>query len=178
MIWPLLFQLRKVTMGTSAPPALLLATAFSFCLTSVGCGPGAYEQAQAQVRRIAATLDQQTTDSGVYVRAKNGELKEIDPWGTPVQVGYSQGGLAEMIDVRSAGPDVQFHTNDDVVARAISANLKGVGAGLKQSAEEVATGAVKGIVKGAVAGVKESLPFRKKQPEKPAAKADEAEPAN
>ena len=51
----------------------------------------------------------------------------------------------------------------------MSANLKGVGEGLKQNAQETSSNVAKGLVKGTVDGVKESikeslpsLPFRKK----------------
>src|SRR5258708_5039585 len=79
-----------------------------------GCSDHSLDRATAQVQRIADELDARTTAAGVYVRAKDGEIKENDPWGTRIRVTYSQGGLAEMIDVRSAGPDREFHTKDDV----------------------------------------------------------------
>ncbi len=132
-----------------------------------GCGDSNKDtQAESLVKRIADDLDKRTTSSGVYIRAKDGEIKETDPWGTPIDVSYSQGGIAEIVHVRSAGPDHQLHTADDVVAERMSANLKGVGEGVKKNVEETAQRAAKGVVKGAVQGVKEaiqeSLPQRKK----------------
>jgi hypothetical protein len=62
-----------------------------------------------------------------------------------------------MVRVRSAGPDREFDTKDDVVAEGMSANLKGIGEGIKKNAEETAANAAKGIVRGTVAGVKESI---------------------
>jgi hypothetical protein len=115
------------------------------------------DAATAQVQRLADDLDRRTTDTGVYVRAKDGEIKETDPWGSLVRVTYSQGGLAEEVLVRSAGPDREFHTADDIVATGIAANLKGIGEGIKRNVEATAAGAAKGVVKGAVAGVKESI---------------------
>ena len=145
-------------------------TAASLLITA-GCDNGAarraaIEKAEAQVRRIAAELDKRTTETGVYVRVKEGEVKEGDPWGKRVEVSYSQGGVAEVVRVRSAGPDREFDTKDDVVAEGMSANLKGIGEGIKRNAEETAANAAKGIVRGTVEGVKESikdaLPFKKK----------------
>jgi len=145
---------------------------FAICFSIVGCDGGAanraaVEQARAQVRRIADELDKQTTESGVYIRVKENEVKETDPWGSRIQVRYSQGGVAETVSVRSAGPDRKWHTDDDVVAQGATVNLKGIGEGIKKNAEEAAAKAAKGLVKGAAAGVKESvrdaLPHKKKK---------------
>ncbi len=146
--------------------------AFVCCLLASGCSDGAnnrasIERAESQVARIAEDLDRRTTESGVYIRAEKDEIKERDPWGTPVKVTYSQGGVAETLSVRSAGPDRMFQTQDDIIAQGMAANLKGIGEGIKKNAEETAANAAKGAVKGAVAGVKESikdaLPSRKKK---------------
>ncbi len=115
------------------------------------------DSATAQVQRLADDLDRRTTDTGVYIRAQDGEIKETDPWGSFVRITYSQGGLAEEVMVRSAGPDRELHTQDDIVATGIAANLKGIGEGIRRNVEATAAGAAKGVVKGAVAGVKESL---------------------
>jgi hypothetical protein len=124
-------------------------------------------QAQAQVRQIVDELDKRTTETGVYIRVKDGEIDEKDPWGTTVRIAYSQGGIAEVISVRSAGPDRKFHTDDDEVAESVAANFKGVGEGIKNNAGETAANVAKGVVKGTVDGVKrtikESLPFKKEK---------------
>src|SRR5439155_11656419 len=65
-------------------------------------------EAHAQVIRWAEQLHGQTTDAGVYVRHPGNQLAENDPWGTPLSVAYAQGGFAEMVTVRSAGPDQAF----------------------------------------------------------------------
>ncbi|MEZ6090041.1 MAG: hypothetical protein R3C05_18845 [Pirellulaceae bacterium] len=142
---------------------------FLVCVLAVftsGCGNATLhreiEQAQAQVRRIVAELDQRTTETGVYVRIKDDDIVEIDPWSTRIEITYSQGGIAETVSVRSAGPDRLFHSDDDVVAQASTTNLKGVGEGIKKNSEEVAKNVGKGLVKGVVSGVKEVLPFKKK----------------
>ena len=82
--------------------------------------------------------------------------------GNRLRVDYSAGGVAEMVSVRSAGPDQVFHTDDDIAAERMAANFKGVGQGIKENAEETAANVAKGLIKGAVQGVKESLPSRKK----------------
>ena len=141
-------------------------------LTLLGCDNGAarraaIEKAQAQVRRIAEELDKRTTETGVYMRVKEDEIKENDPWGTRLSISYSQGGVAETIAVRSAGPDRELHTDDDVVANGMAMNFKGVGEGIKKNVETTATNAARGAVKGAVEGMKESikdsLPFKRKR---------------
>lgn len=174
-------KMRLGIMNTSSRSVSVVATVVFF-LSGTGCdNPVArreIERAEAQVRRIAADLDKMTTEKGVYVRVKEDEIKENDPWGTQVQVSYSQGGVAEVVSVRSAGPDRQFHSDDDVVAQGMAANFKGVGEGIKDNAEETASNAAKGAVKGAVEGVKESvkeaLPFKKKKADTSNSKTEEA----
>ena len=146
-------------------PAVLFAAIFT--LVFVGCSGGQkIIDAEFQVKRIADTLDKKTTGAGVYIRSQDGDIKETDPWNTPINVSYSQGGVAEIVHVRSAGPDRRLDTADDVVAERMSANFKGIGEGAQQNVEETAQRAAKGVVKGAVQGVreavKESLPSRMK----------------
>ncbi|MDB5389097.1 MAG: hypothetical protein JWM11_4743 [Planctomycetaceae bacterium] len=128
---------------------------------------GKIERTENQVKRVAEELDRRTTDTGVYLRVKVDEVQEKDPWGTPLAVSYSQGGFAEMVEVRSAGPDREMQTKDDINAQCIAANFKGIGEGIKKNARPTASNVVKGVVKGTVDGVKESikeaLPFKKKK---------------
>lgn len=162
--------------------------ALALVALSAGCGREAKRNAEAQVRRIAADLDARTTPTGSYVRAGEGEIKDVDPWGTPLKVTYTQGGVAENVEVRSAGPDRQLYSEDDVVAGHMAANFKGVGQGILQNADNVAGEAAKGAVKGAAAGVKEvakeaasgvkaaakeAWPFKKKKEGEPETKAGE-----
>lgn len=133
--------------------ALLFAAGCNTPLTQ----QAAVDKAEAQTARLAEQLDQKTTATGAYIRVRDGDIRENDPWGTRIKVTYSQGGLAETIDVRSAGPDREFHTDDDIEATAISANLKGVGEGIKEHAGEVAASAAEGVVRGTVKGIKESI---------------------
>lgn len=129
------------------------------------------ETARTQVTRWADRLDRETTETGVYIRHPGEQLPERDPWGLPLKVAYEQGGVAEMIVVSSAGPDGEFDTQDDVIQQRMSANLKGVGEGIKKNAagvaEEAAAGAAKGMVKGLKDGVKEAF-SREKQEAPPA----------
>lgn len=126
----------------------------------IGCADKV-EVAETQVKRWADNLDRQTTETGVYVRHKGEHLPDRDPWGTPLKVAYEQGGVAETVVVSSAGPDREFDTRDDIVQQRMSANLKGVGEGIRKNAGEVAeeasAGAAKGMVKGLKEGVKEAL---------------------
>jgi len=148
-----------------APYAVLLRVcglAFVCIVLAAGCEDkvarrAAIEKANSQVRRIAAELDQQTTETGIYVRAKADAIRESDPWGTPIAVSYSHCGVAEVVAVRSAGPDREFQTKDDVVAIGLAANFKGVGEGIKRNAEATAASAAKGVVRGTMEGLRESL---------------------
>jgi hypothetical protein len=74
-----------------------------------------------------------------------------------LSVVYTQGGLAEIVSVRSAGPDGISHTADDIVALRGSANFKGVGTGAQQHVEEFGRRGARGWTKGLVEGVKQSM---------------------
>jgi hypothetical protein len=139
---------------------VLLACAAIVFLSFAGCANKTREQigqASAQVQRLTEDLDRRTTDEGVYIRVDEKDINEVDPWGTRLQVVYSQGGVAETLVVRSAGPDREFHTADDIQTTAGTVNFKGVGAGIQKGVEKTAAGAAKGFVKGTVTGVKESI---------------------
>ena len=114
------------------------------------------EQTQSQVDRWADELDKQTTETGVYIRPQKEELPEKDSWGTPLKFSYSQGGVAEILTVRSAGSDRQFGTQDDVTAQRTAVNLKGVGEGIKKNVEEVAEKGARGATRGVIEGLKEA----------------------
>lgn len=114
-------------------------------------------EAKGQVQRWAEKLDRQTTETGIYERHPGDQLPEDDPWGNALTVAYAQGGFAETVTVRSAGPDGALHTEDDVVALGTAVNLKGVGAGAKKNVEEFAQKGARGATKGIVEGIKESI---------------------
>lgn len=138
------------------------------CFTQIsvlGCGSARLEaeraKAESQVNRWADKLDSQTTNTGVYIRPEKNVLPEQDPWGASLVVDYSQGGAAEILVVRSFGPDGVSHTKDDITANRSTINLKGIGEGIKQNmsevAEETAKGTVRGLIRGAKEGVKEAF---------------------
>ena len=138
-------------------PRICLLALASFI--ALGCSGDSrnVERAQSQVGRLADHFDRQTTSAGVYIRPANNQAGENDPWGTPIIVEYSQGGMAEIVTVTSAGSDRELHSKDDISTFRQSTNFKGVGEGIKQNAGEVAGKLAKGAVKGAVEGVKESI---------------------
>ncbi len=138
-------------------PRVLLLALTSF--VALGCSVESrnMERVRSQVGRLADHFDRQTTASGVYIRPANNRVGERDPWGTDIIVEYSQGGMAEIVTVTSAGPDRELHSADDISTFRQSTNLKGVGEGIKQHAGEVAGEMAKGAIKGAVEGVKESV---------------------
>lgn len=115
------------------------------------------DRARSQVKRLADHFDRQTTATGVYIRPANNRAGEQDPWGTDIIVEYSQGGMAEIVTVTSAGPDRELHSKDDVATFRQSTNFKGLGEGIKQNAGDVAGEIAKGAVKGVVEGVKDSV---------------------
>lgn len=122
------------------------------------------QEVRSLCEQWADRLDRQTTDAGVYVRWEGETLPDDDPWGRPLRVSYSQGGVAEAVEVRSLGPDGESHTADDVIASRMAMNFKGVGTGIKQGAEETARNAAKGAVRGLIDGTKEALGGGKKEP--------------
>ena len=138
------------------PRIRLLALASFIVLGCSGEGRNV-ERARSQVGRLADHFDRQTTAVGVYIRPANNLAGERDPWGTDIVVEYSQGGMAEIVTVTSAGPDRELHSLDDISTFRQSTNLKGVGEGIKKHAGDVAGEMAKGAVKGAVEGVKESI---------------------
>lgn len=139
----------------------------TLAMASIGCNnqqannKANIEAAQSQVNRVKEQLDTQTTRTGTYVQVDSATLQEFDPWGTKLDVVYAKGGLAETVTVRSAGPDRKMHTEDDLSAVGVAANLTGVGHAIKGNVEETTASAAKGMVRGVVEGIKESLPFRK-----------------
>ena len=147
----------------------LLLLVLMLQLFASGCNNAQLEaqrkEAQSQVSRWADKLDGQTTETGAYVRPKKTELPEKDPWDASLTVAYSQGGTAEVLVVRSVGPDGMSHTEDDITAQRSTVNLKGIGEGIKKNAskiaEETSKGAVRGLIRGAKEGVKEA--FQKKE---------------
>ncbi|HVK18319.1 MAG TPA: type II secretion system protein GspG [Fimbriiglobus sp.] len=123
------------------------------------------QAARSLCEQWADRLDKQTTETGVYVRWEGETLPDGDPWGRPLRVSYSQGGVAEAFEVRSLGPDGQSHTPDDIVTSRMAMNLKGIGTGIKQGAEETARNTAKGAVQGLVDGTREALGGGKKKPQ-------------
>lgn len=115
------------------------------------------QQTRDQVRRVADDLDARTKKNGVYVRVEKPDLDERDAWGTPLRVTYSQGGVAEMVKVSSAGPDGEFGTRDDISTERMAMNFKGVGEGVRENAGSVARDVAKGAVEGVADGVKETV---------------------
>ena len=115
------------------------------------------EQARSQVKRLADHFDRQTASTGVYIRPANNLAGERDPWESDIIVEYSQGGMAEIVTVTSAGPDRELHSKDDISTFRQSTNFKGLGEGIKKNAGGVAGEIAKGAVKGAVEGVKDSV---------------------
>jgi hypothetical protein len=113
------------------------------------------ERARTQVRRWVEKLDAQTTETGIYVRHQG--PTEVDPWGNDLIVTYTHGGVAENVEVRSAGGDGIAYSDDDVVEARIAANLKGIGTGIKENIEETTEKGARGLGRGVIQGLKDGL---------------------
>lgn len=159
-------SIRRSPRPLLLPTLALIALLFSM----PGCGSRAeVERARSQVRQIVQQLDKKTDEKGIYIRAPEGDTDHLDPWGKPIQVSYSQGGVMETLTVTSAGPDRLLHTDDDIRAFGVAVNFKGVGEGIRKNAEETSRKAAKGVVKGTADAIKDSvkdaLPRKKKPAE-------------
>ncbi len=104
---------------------------------------------QAQCVVVADELDGNTTEGGTYIKKENSyDLNEADSWGNAIHVNYSKGGFMEILKVTSAGPDGQRGSKDDIVIERKSANLSGVGSGVRDNIGETIKNATKGFKEG------------------------------
>ena len=86
--------------GLAIPAAIVVLALVS----GTGYAVREYERARLEEQRIATAkslcnlwadkLDGRTTAAGVYVQWEGETLPDNDPWGRPLQVAYSQGGIA------------------------------------------------------------------------------------
>lgn len=65
--------------------------------------------------RLADEFAKDTDSDGRYVRKPEGALPETDAWGRQFRLAYKPGRLSDGLEVRSAGPDGEWSTRDDVV---------------------------------------------------------------
>jgi hypothetical protein len=65
--------------------------------------------------RLADEFAKDTDPAGRFVRKREGPLEESDLWGCPFRLEYKPGTLSDGLEVRSAGPDGEWGTRDDVV---------------------------------------------------------------
>jgi hypothetical protein len=89
--------------------------------------------------RLADDLAQETDSEGRFVRRPAGPLPGNDFWGRPFRLSYQPGTLSDGLEVRSAGPDGEWQTRDDVVVTRTS----------KLSNKAVARDAVGGLLDAA-----------------------------
>src|SRR5438552_7129152 len=113
------------------------------------------DRARALVREWAETLDGQTDETGGFLRHQGATAN--DPWGRPLDISYSEGGFAETLTVRSAGPDGVSYTDDDIIEKRTKVTAHGIGRGIKKNTAEMAEKAGEGLSKGVIKGVKEEL---------------------
>jgi hypothetical protein len=91
--------------------------------------------------RLADEYAKDTDSDGRFVRKPAGELEEPDVWGRPFRLTYQPGTLSDGLEVRSAGPDGEWNTWDDVVATRTSkisnkALIREAGSGLLDAARD------------------------------------------
>jgi hypothetical protein len=72
--------------------------------------------ASETVARLADECAKDTDSDGRFVRKPDGPQPETDVWGRPLRLTYKPGVLSDGLEVRSAGPDGEWNTWDDVVA--------------------------------------------------------------
>jgi hypothetical protein len=65
--------------------------------------------------RLADDVAKDTDSDGRFVRKPEGPLPETDAWGRPFRLAYKPGRLSDGLEIRSAGPDGEWNTRDDVV---------------------------------------------------------------
>lgn len=131
--------------------------AFGMTVALVGCSDHQPERARTQVKRWVEKLDGDTTPTGEYKRFAGDRLPEVDPWGNKLYVQYEQGGVAEVVKVRSAGAGGEPFSSDDVVEERMATNLKG----LSHSAGKVAGDVAREAAKGTIEGIKEGFSRKK-----------------
>lgn len=68
------------------------------------------------VARVADEFTKDTDSDGRFVRKPEGPLPETDVWGRQLRLAYKPGNFSDGLEVRSAGPDGEWNTWDDVVA--------------------------------------------------------------
>ena len=91
--------------------------------------------ASAVAARLADEFAKETDADGRFV-CQSGPLPELDVWGNSFRLAYEPGHLTDGLEVRSAGPDGEWDTRDDVVAARES----------KISAKAVARDAASGLL--------------------------------
>src|SRR5262245_37661627 len=65
--------------------------------------------------RLADDFAKDTDADGRFVRKPDGPLPETDAWGRQLRLAYKPGRFSDGLEIRSAGPDGEWNTWDDVV---------------------------------------------------------------
>ena len=65
--------------------------------------------------KLLDPFTKETDSDGRFVRKPEGPLPETDVWDRPFRLEYRQHVLSDEVRVRSAGPDGQWNTSDDVI---------------------------------------------------------------
>src|SRR5262249_22987990 len=85
-------------------------------------------QTTAMVQRVGERLANDKSGT-VFRRPGEGmvfDLPERDAWGTPLHVVYGRHTVSETLTLRSAGPDRDYNSQDDIVFEASAYTAAGV----------------------------------------------------
>lgn len=116
------------------------------------------EEVGRQIRELINKINSERDDAGAFKRySNNGATGVNDPWGTEISSVPVRSGIMEVLEVRSAGKDKSFFTDDDIIAKSRSMNFKGLREGVIEDAQELAKEKAKGTVKGIAEGIRESF---------------------
>jgi hypothetical protein len=89
---------------------------------------------------MAARLDAET-DDGKYRREAGQQVTELDAWGNPIAIHYSDEAIGERVEVRSAGRDGKLFSKDDLIERRMAPNGRlirdGIATGTKMAVENL-----------------------------------------
>jgi len=133
---------------------IILGTTLFFWLSDIDWRSKEEKSTQQQIDSLADQLDQKIT-GGLYEEAEG--VSENDSWGNPIKLSYEEEGIGQRIEIRSAGEDGSFHTDDDIIASRWLLNGAGIGKAASSYAGDVAKESAKGAAEGVKESVKESF---------------------
>jgi hypothetical protein len=133
---------------------IILGTTLFLWLSDIDWRSAEEKSTQQLIDSMADKLDQKIT-GGLYDPIEN--ISESDSWGNPIRINYEEEGIGQRLELRSAGKDGSFHTDDDLIASRWLLNGAGIGKAASSYAGDVAKESAKGAAEGVKESVKESF---------------------